>query len=443
MKNKIKKIVTATICSVASITAIGCGTANNNLAKKINKGMDEFVSSINNLDYVDTSTKDNSIGKIVSVSSNNEPRYISETARTLNIENTITRPTERTDNFKLFVLSDMPYVSLTSDNNTANLNLSMQFSTEKIENTSDEINEKINELILKRSILMIYANEIQNGNVNLTQEDKTAINAYVNVIKENASFLKGNKGIVKNQLNLASDLINNNTSENLVNYYIIKSGEALEIRSNKIDSTISAIDSIINIIEQNLTDKSTYYQTNLSETYNNLINNTANNLSEDENTKLAKSITESLSLKQKSNTTNQENNNLETNENDQISTLESNYELEEKTQNNVKNIKNTINNSTINAKNQINSNENTNQNRTQLTKDIKQNTIKNTSNTTNNYYQNKRNEIQNSDNKTNTQNNRTIRATRVPSRNNQNINQTSVHSNDNIVSRVPHKTNIV
>ena len=65
-------------------------------------------------------------------------------------------------------------------------------------------------------------------------------------------------------------------NENLINYYIIKSGEALETRANKLDSTISAIDSIISIIEANLTTSSNYYQTNLSSTYNNLVNQTTN-----------------------------------------------------------------------------------------------------------------------------------------------------------------------
>ena len=101
-----------------------------------------------------------------------------------NIENTITRPSERNDNFKLYILSESPYITLTSDDNT--LNFSMQVSTEKIESTSDDINYKINQLILKRAILMIYVNEIYSGNVNLTDENRKAINAYVNIIKENA-----------------------------------------------------------------------------------------------------------------------------------------------------------------------------------------------------------------------------------------------------------------
>ena len=146
----------------------------------------------------------------------------------------------------------------TSDNNAV-LNMQLNFSTNKIAETSDEINSKINKLIINRSILMIYVNEIYNNRVNLSDENRTAINAYVNIIKENASFLNGNRGMVRNQLTLANDLMVNNSNNNLVNYYMIKSGETLENRSSKIDSTISAIESIINIIEENLDPSSIYY----------------------------------------------------------------------------------------------------------------------------------------------------------------------------------------
>ena len=65
------------------------------------------------------------------------------------------------------------------------------------------------------------------------------------LIKENASFLNGNRGMVKNQLGMASNLINKQSEDNIVNYYIIKSGEALEIRSNKIESIAEIDDSIL------------------------------------------------------------------------------------------------------------------------------------------------------------------------------------------------------
>lgn len=349
MKEKIKKIMITTLCSMTAGTAIGCANGNTKIAQKINNGVNDFVSSINKLDYVDTNNTSSNLGKIVSAY--NETTMFNTLAKNTNIENTITKPSERTDNFKLYVLSTTPYISLTSNDNE--INLSMQFSTEKIETTSEDISEKINKLILKRAILMIYVNEIYSGNVTLTEENKKAINAYVNVIKENASFLNGNRGMVKNQLGLASNLLESETNNNIVNYYIIKSGEALEIRSNKINSTISAIESIINILEQNLTESSCYYQNNLTSTYENMLSNLTSSTATNENTEIAKNIAESINMISSTNntstqnslnnqniinSTNQTTNNITTKEkqNNYINNKSSNNNLmtlEEKTQN--------------------------------------------------------------------------------------------------------------
>ncbi len=361
MKNKFKKILTSSIISAVSITAIGCSTTTNKLAKNIDKSMAEFVTSINKLDYVDTSSPDNKLGKIVETTAKTDTAYFTNTLDNLNVENTITRPSERTDNFKLFVLSSKPFITLTSDDNANSLEFSMSFSTEKIENTSDEICTKINTLILKRSILMIYVNEIYNGNVTLSEENKVAINAYVNVIKENTSFLNGNRGMVKNQLSLANDLVSSDNNGNLINYYIIKSGEALETRSNKIDSSISAIDSIINILETNLSPSSAYYDSKLSSTYENLINNinsSNTNASTDENKELAKKIADSLDFCFETKNSNNKNvviDNDDTNQNPS-----------------------TINNNIVKA-NDVTINSTNNNHNNQLTKDIKEdsNYIKN------------------------------------------------------------------
>lgn len=293
MNNKIKKIMATTLISMTATSAIGCATSNTKLAHKINNGVEDLVSSINNLDYVETNTKNSNLGKIVSAV--NESNFYTKIASDSNIENTITRPSERTDNFKLYILSSSPYISLTSDDNN-NMDLRIHFSTEKIENTSDDISEKINQLILKRAILMIYVNEIFGGNVTLNDENRKAINAYVNIIKENTSFLNGNRGMVKNQLGIANNLISNQSDDSLINYYIIKSGEALETRSSKFDSTISAIDSIISILEQNLSPGSCYYQNNLTSAYENMMNKVNNTTLNTEDETLAKNIVDSINL---------------------------------------------------------------------------------------------------------------------------------------------------
>lgn len=355
MKNKFKKIMATTMLSITATAGIGCATTNSKIAQKINNGVEDFVSSINKLDYVDTNNTSSSLGKIVSAASENT--FLSSVATNTNIENTITRPTERTDNFKLYVLSSSPYISLTSDDN--NINLSMQFSTEKIETTSDDISDKINKLILKRAILMVYVNEIYSGNVELSEENRKAINAYVNVIKENASFLNGNRGMVKNQLGMASNLINNQQDENIINYYIIKSGEALEIRSNKIDSTISSIESIISILEQNLTPSSCYYQKSLTTAYENMLNDMKNNTSSSENNTLAKEIAESINLINTESTNTTTDNNTTNNQN---INNQSNY-------NKPVTLENLDTNKPAND-NTLNNNSNQNQANNHITKDI-------------------------------------------------------------------------
>ena len=82
MKNKIKKIVTTSLLSAVALSAIGCSTTNNKLAKNIDKSMAEFVASINKLDYVETGTNEtNKIGKIVETSNNTA--YLNENISTM------------------------------------------------------------------------------------------------------------------------------------------------------------------------------------------------------------------------------------------------------------------------------------------------------------------------------------------------------------------------
>lgn len=430
MKEKFKKIMVTTLVSMTAGTAIGCANTDSKIAKKINNGVNEFVSSINKLDYVDTSNSSSNLGKIVSAANNTS--YFNKLAKNTNIENTITSPSERTDNFKLFVLSDTPYISLTSSDN--GINLSMQFSTEKIENTSDDISEKINKLILKRAILMVYVNEIYSGNVELSDENRTAINAYVNVIKENASFLNGNRGMVKNQLGIASNLIENETNSDIINYYIIKSGEALEIRSNKIDSTISAIESIISILEQNLKPSSCYYQNNLTTKYDNMLANISTENSSDENVKLAKDIAESINLIESTSSTNQENSTSDTSVNNQTTLNNQNTNtLQRNTTRNLNNqISNNTNKNIQNNLNRINLNENKTSNEIATLDEKTQNNPINSENP-----QNSSNLNENLNNLTPSQRARIRRLNRQRNNNqtNSNTNTSTINQNNNDVNQ--------
>lgn len=400
MKKNFKKILTAALITTASATMIGCTSANNKLAKNIDKGMAEFVSSINNLDYVDTSSE--KLGKIVetaAITNTLDDSYLTKTLEELGADNEITLPNSRSDNFNLFVLTDKPFITLTSSDDNLNLNMQLTFSTNKIEDASEEINTKINNLILKRSILLIYVNEIYNNRVNLSEENRVAINAYVNVIKENASYLSGNRGMVKNQLTLANDLKNSKSNDNLVNYYMIKSGEALETRASKIDATISAIDSITKIIENNLDQSSVYYNSSLSNIYQDIIDNIQNKNSEvsTENLELAQNICKSLDICQDYNETEIQNNLSNQTNNNQITTLSNKTKnITNKTINNTNSTPqsntNTINNRKFNQTNSqrqnsnLNKNQNINRNSNNLSKNNKQANNANQNLTDDNYY---------------------------------------------------------
>ncbi len=447
MNSKFKKIITATLITTASAAMIGCGTANNKLAKNIDKGMAEFVTSINNLDYVDTAS-DAKLGKIVetaAVANTLDDQYLTQTLEELNVDNAITLPSERTDNFKLFVLSNEPFISFTSSDNTATVNMQLNFSTAKISDASNEINDKINNLILKRSILMIYVNEIYNNRVNLSDENRVAINAYVNVIKENASFLSGNRGMVKNQLTLASDLMSNNSNDNLVNYYMIKSGEALETRSSKIDSTISAINSIIEIIEINLDASSIYYQSSLSTTYENIIENlkTSANISaaSTENKELADNIANSLNICEDCNEIQNQVNKIS-------STQDNNNTLTNNTTLNSRNITNSITNDQTNSNNIKNQNTRKNRN-LQPNKNTNQSNNQKTINQNNTLNQNNSNSknISNSQNQNNSTN-KTLKNNQNQSilKNKNNAlntrSQTSLSQNNNDITRSAKNANL-
>lgn len=318
MNDKIKKIIAASSLMVAALGAVGCSQSSQKIAKNIDRSMSEFVSCLNNLDLVVPSanaskpafskevanqggaqSKDKKVGKIVETSASPSGddtqsegaadykitklimtqrvpiEYANEGAYSKIFERVVSTPSDRSGFTNLFVLSTTPFITITSGDEEL-YKKSVELS-ESIENKSVSIDQKINALILRRSILMIYVNEIYSGNVTLSEENKVAINAYVNVIKENTSFLNGNRGMVKNQLTLADDLNKSGSNNQLIGFYMIKSKEALEVRANKLDSAISAIDSIIDILESSLTDKSPYYNKNLSASYESMANSINSN----------------------------------------------------------------------------------------------------------------------------------------------------------------------
>lgn len=243
MKNKIKKIMTATVISAMSLITVGTAANSQNNNKNNEKIVQNYLIS-QNIEKSSALVPNKNIGKIVETSTNNQIRYetsdkqvqfLNNNIGEAEIENNITLP-HKISGLNLFVLSTTPYVSFTNDNNELKINVNfIENKTTETQTSSSnfEDKEKLNTYNLKRSILLIYANEIYNNNITLSNENKNEISTHIETIS------------------------NSNETESISN----------------IDNKISAIDSIINIIESNLTPSSSYYQRNISSNINNLLNN--------------------------------------------------------------------------------------------------------------------------------------------------------------------------
>ena len=175
-----------------------------------------------------------------------------DTARIRFSGNTVSKITDKANN-------------LNENNNIATSSSSMvvNYSTNTIEESKEEIQQRISSLIDKRAKLLLLINDLYKGNIKLSEESLTAINAYINIIKDNTSYLNSNRGIISNQLNRANNLYNSNSASPLINAYIIRTNEAIDTRLAKLDSSLLAIDSICNILNSNLTSSSPYYNQNI------------------------------------------------------------------------------------------------------------------------------------------------------------------------------------
>ena len=129
-----------------------------------------------------------------------------------------------------------------------------EMDTEEIFSWRTQLKSKINILLSKRSDLLSVSNELVSNNVNLTEELYLSIKVYLDIIKDNSNYLTNYSGIIRNQINEINELIDANRNVNIINAYAIKIVETLCIRCAKIDTTILAMNSIIEIIEKNLID---------------------------------------------------------------------------------------------------------------------------------------------------------------------------------------------
>lgn len=406
MKNKIKKIITATVISAVSLTTLGAATH-----PECNKNKDSIQNYSMSQDVKKASayTPNKNVGKIVETSSGNQIQYLSNDNQIqfLNndineaeFENNISLPSS-IDGLNLFVLSTTPYINFSSEDNELKLNVkftnnksSVSETSSKSQNSSRSIenDEKLNTYNLKRSMLLIYANEIYNNNVNLSSRNKVKINKHIELLS--------------------------NTNET----------------ESSIETKISAIDSIINIIESNLTSNSIYYQKNTYANINNLFESKTPAVEKISRSSSNQEIANKIACVLNGNCALNQDNTIEFNQ-----TTQKNNENNTNSQNRTETKENTTNN---NNNNQTNTTNNTNNQNTYNRNNTKNQRNQLNSNITNNISNNQINTSENNDSlrSINTmQETKTMRADRT----NENITQEQYISNNQIdgqASRMPYKS---
>ena len=129
--------------------------------------------------------------------------------------------------------------------------VNVKYSLAAIEEQTNEVMQRLASLVQRRTNILLYVNALYNSKLALSKDMTNAINAYINIIKDNTAYLNSNKGIVTNQLSQASSIKLANAYSPLINAYIIRTSEAIDTRIAKLDASIMAIDSIIQILEAN------------------------------------------------------------------------------------------------------------------------------------------------------------------------------------------------
>lgn len=281
MKNKIKKILTTSLISAVTLTTISA-TGHSQIARqklaetKAFTNQNSIVNETKN-DVFSTNQPRHQVGKIVETSTisndnlntytrSNGANYLADKPDTIE-DNLISNSNSQTS---LFVLSETPFITFSSDDNSSRFNMFIKFTRgENLKpadttNANNQTNTNIstetnttqntsNELNYKRAILSIYTSELYNGNINLSEAAKTEL---------------------ENQLNNSTDILTN-------------------------------INSVISILENNLSSSSPYYGKNL----NNLSLQTISSSSSSAYKDVADKIVKTFSLNDKSSTTTQSQNN--------------------------------------------------------------------------------------------------------------------------------------
>lgn len=302
-----KKIIRFTMLSLLSLSLIiftGCNSADKTLAKNLDNTVTNLVYSITNLDFADTADLNllsTNTNKTNNVTDNNENENITENQISNNSKNANccgncnnsgslsqfqanNRYYNMNENMSGYPgfnkefcdkpISKAKYNTYCYGNNKTNSVVSNQtntadnmqqknetkalvsFSTEQISENNQTLQSLISKLINKRSNLLLYINDLYKGNITIASTNKNAVNAYMNILKDNTSYFNQHRGLVTNQIDQAKELYNSDNSSSLINAYIIRTNEAIATRIAKLESSISAMDSILDIMKGSQNSKS-------------------------------------------------------------------------------------------------------------------------------------------------------------------------------------------
>lgn len=340
-----KKIIRLTMFSLLSLPLIiftGCNSADKTLAKNLDNTVTNLVYSITNLDFADTADLNllsTNTNKTNNVTENKENENITENQISNNSKNAnCCENCNNSDSLSQFQVKNQNYnmnenmsgypgfnkefcdkpISKTKYNtycygnnktnpvvsNQTNTADNMQeknetkvlvsFSTEQISENNQTLQSLISKLINKRSNLLLYINDLYKGNVKIASTNKNAVNAYMNILKDNTSYFNQHRGLVTNQIDQAKELYKSDNSSSLINAYIIRTNEAIATRIAKLESSISAMDSILDIMKGSQNSNSKSY----------ILNNYNQNVIRNNNVKTQDNINKPINTE----TTNQINN---------------------------------------------------------------------------------------------------------------------------------------
>lgn len=340
-----KKIIRLTMFSLLSLSLIiftGCNSADKTLAKNLDNTVTNLVYSITNLDFADTADLNllsTNTNKTNSVIDNKENENITENQISNNSKNanccencnnssSLSQFQVKNQNYNMNEnmsgypgfnkefcdkpISKAKYNTYCYGNNKTNSVVSNQtntadnmqeknetkklvsFSTEQISENNQTLQSLISKLINKRSNLLLYINDLYKGNITIASTNKNAVNAYMNILKDNTSYFNQHRGLVTNQIDQAKELYNSDNSSSLINAYIIRTNEAIATRIAKLESSISAMDSILDIMKGSQTSNSKSY----------ILNNYNQNVIRNNNIKTQDNINKPINTE----TTNQINN---------------------------------------------------------------------------------------------------------------------------------------